>query len=289
MEIDLIKNYRSHDKLRLSFNELSKKTFGLEFEDWYQNGYWGDNYIPYSIVIDGNVVANVSVNITDFNWNGSIKHFIQLGTVMTEEQYRNQGLIRKIMNEIEKDYKHVVDGIYLFANDSVLDFYPKYGFQKAVEFQYSKKVSILKERSIVQIPMQEKNAWTKLDKAIKQSVPNSSFEMIDNSGLLMFYVTKFMQQNVYYEKNLDVYVIAEIEDETLLIHHIFSKSGANLDKVIEAFGKDIKQINLGFTPDNVEGYELSEVIEEDTTLFLQGKGFDGFEQSRLMFPALAHA
>ena len=136
----LEKNYRNNDTLRKSFNELAQKTFGFDFEDWYQNGFWGDNYNPYSIVIDGKVVSNVSVNKTDMLMDGEVKHFLQLGTVMTDEQYRNKGLSRMLMEQIELDYAGKVDGIYLFANDSVLDFYPKLGFQKAKEYQYSRKV-----------------------------------------------------------------------------------------------------------------------------------------------------
>lgn len=36
----LMKDYRNNEELRASFNVLAKKTFGLDFEDWYQNGYW---------------------------------------------------------------------------------------------------------------------------------------------------------------------------------------------------------------------------------------------------------
>ena len=61
--MQIIKKYRDKEELRKSFNELAKKTFGLNFEDWYQNGFWGDNYNPYSIVMDGRIVANVSVNM----------------------------------------------------------------------------------------------------------------------------------------------------------------------------------------------------------------------------------
>lgn len=60
---------------------------------------------------------------------------------MTAEPYRKQGLIREIMQEIDKDYGEKADGFYLFANDSVLDFYPKFGYRKAKEYQYSKAVS----------------------------------------------------------------------------------------------------------------------------------------------------
>ncbi|MDE7250589.1 MAG: GNAT family N-acetyltransferase, partial [Lachnospiraceae bacterium] len=138
---EIVKNVRNSETLRKSFNKLAKETFDLDFEDWYQNGFWRDKYIPYSMVIDGEVAANVSVNRTDMLWNGRRKHLIQLGTVMTKETYRNRGLIRRLMEEIAKDFATEADGIYLFANDSVLDFYPKFGFRKAVEWQYSKKIS----------------------------------------------------------------------------------------------------------------------------------------------------
>ena len=36
------KDYRNNDSLRKSFNELVEKTFGFNFENWYQNGFWGD-------------------------------------------------------------------------------------------------------------------------------------------------------------------------------------------------------------------------------------------------------
>lgn len=45
----IIKNYRDNDGLRHSFNRLAQQTFGLTFEQWYQYGYWRENYIPYSI------------------------------------------------------------------------------------------------------------------------------------------------------------------------------------------------------------------------------------------------
>ena len=137
---EIMKGYQKDDKLRNSFNALALETFHLNFEDWYQNGFWRENYIPYSIVIDGKVVANVSVNLTDMMYDGEIKKFIQLGTVMTAKEFRNQGLIRQIMREIEADYKDKVDGMYLFANDSVLDFYPKFGFKESREYQYGKSL-----------------------------------------------------------------------------------------------------------------------------------------------------
>ena len=285
----VIKNYRENNQLRQSFNELAEKTFGLNFEDWYQNGFWGENYNPYSIVQDGKVVANVSVNTTNILWNGEKKHFIQLGTVMTEEAYRNKGLIRRIMEEIEVDYKEKIDGMYLFANDEVLTFYPKFGFEKAVEFQYAKQVCNAGSSTMKQIPMHEKKAWTELETAINNNRFYGQFDMVDNSGLFLFYVTKFMQENVYYDKMLDTYVIGEMEEGELFIHNVFSNNEVVLEDVIKAFGQEVKQVILGFTPKDKTGYTMKEVQEEDTTLFVKGAAFVGFEEEEVMFPTLAHA
>ena len=284
-----VKDYRDNDKLRSSFNELAGKTFGLNFEDWYQNGYWTQKYNPYSIVEDGKVIANVSVNQADYLWKGKRWKFIQLGTVMTDEEYRNRGLIRQLMGEIDKDYSEIVDGIFLFANDEVLDFYPKFGFQKSGEYEYVKNVMNTQECSIEKVPMKSKEQWDMLEKRINNCAAYSAFEPVGYSELFMFYIAKFMQDTVYYCKDQDAYVIAEIEDSQLILHGVFARQECDLDKVIAAFGKEIKKVRLTFAPIKKEGYEVLPYREEDCTLFIKGIGLDGFEANRVRFPELAHA
>lgn len=300
MNTNIIKNYRDQDDLRHSFNALAAKTFdGLSFEAWYQDGYWGDRYNPHSIVIDGAVAANVSVNTIDFIWNCEKKRLIQLGTVMTEECFRNQGLIRQIMQEIDREYAKDVDGFYLFANDSVLDFYPKFGFRKVMEYRCTKPFSTSKECSMIKVPMSTTDSScnparrndnrSRLADAMGRSVSYSRFRMVDNDNLMMFYATGFMQDNVYYSEKYDTYVIADIEGDTLMVHDVFSEVKHSLDDIFAAFGSDIRQVVLGFTPSDREGYQVSAFREEDCTLFVRGRVFDSFEQDQLIFPTLSHA
>lgn len=287
--LKLVKAYQDNDKLRLSFNELAWKTFGLDFEDWYQNGFWGEAYIPYSISDGGKIVANVSVNRMDFSVNGERKQLIQLGTVMTEEAYRNRGLIRRLLEEIEADFGEKSDGCYLFANDSVLAFYPKFGFHQAAEYRYRKAVQLSGERTIRQVPMKEKKDWEKLAKVFLDSRAASAFDMRKNTGLLMFYVTKFMQENVYYSEKQDAYVIAEMEEGELLLHQVLAEHEVKTDELFAEFGKEVKTVRLGFTPLEKEGYEEEEVHEDDTTLFVKGKVLEGILEEKVMFPTLSHA
>ncbi len=286
--LKLVKGYRENEKLRMSFNKLAQKIFQLSFEDWYQNGYWKDQYIPYSMVDHDQVVANVSVSTMDFESNGTLRRYIQLGTVMTEPSYRNQGLIGRLMEEVNKDFEGKADGWFLFANDSVLEFYPKFGFQKEEEYRYSKVVQIENESTVVRVPMDGKEAWNVLEHAMAFSVNHSSFGMKNNAELIMFYVTKFMQSDVYYIESQKAYVIAEIYDKILFLHQIISNQMADIDAIAEAFGKKIRRVILGFTPLEKDGYEVSQLYEPDTTLFLKGMEFSHFKEEKKMFPTLSH-
>lgn len=289
MEYTIVKDYRTNDTLRNSLNKLTNATFGFDFSNWYANGYWNGNYIPYSILVNDEVVANVSVNIMNFNVSGEKKFYIQLGTVMTDEKYRNKGLIRVLMNEIENDYGDKVDGMFLFANDEVVDFYPKFGFVKASESQYIKSVDIKEDMTAEKIPMNDKKAWDSLKSIIDSSAVNGAFEMVENSDLILFYITSFMQESVYYIKSLDTYVIADVDGDELLIYNILSKNVIDINDVINAFGKEIKNVKCGFTPQNVEGFTKTELVEDDTTLFVKGAGLLNFSNENKMFPLLSHA
>lgn len=282
------KNYRDNESLRNSFNELAGKVFGgLNIEDWYRNGFWKDNYIPYSIVIDGKVVSNVSVNACNMNYDGRIVKLIQLGTVMTDPDYRGRGYARMLMEKIVEDYENKVDGIYLFANDSVVDFYPKFGFRKSREFQFSKAVNNDAERTAQLVPMSEKRDWDKMVQILNKTEQNAKMYMVSNSGLYMFYLSQFMQENTFYIADCDSYAIAEIESDTLILHAVIGSG--ELDRVIAAFGKEIKKVILAFTPKDSTGYDKSVVVEEDTHLFVRGKFFDDTNDDEFMFQAITHA
>ena len=281
------KNYRNNDALRASFNRLAEKTFGLNFENWYQNGFWKDNYIPYSVVIDGEVVSNVSVNACNMNYKGKIVKLIQLGTIMTDNDHRGKGYARVLMEEVIKDYDGKVDGIYLFANDSVLEFYPKFGFKEAKEYQYTKEVTISDECKAQNIPLKGKDDFDRAIKILDTNEQNAQLYMVGNSGLYMFYLSQFMTENLFYIEECGSYAIAEMEDDTLILHTIIG-NGA-VDEVIRAFGSKIKKVVLCFTPKDTDGFEKTELHEEDTTFFVQGKFFEDNQNEEYIMQAITHA
>ena len=279
-------NYRDNKEIRDSFNELAGKVFGLNFEGWYQNGFWKDAYDPYSVIIDGKVISNVSVNRCDMNYKGEVVHLVQLGTVMTDPDFRGKGYARLLMEKIMEDIKDA-DGIYLYGNDQAFDFYLKSGFKESKEYCFSKDVTIDGDRSVQTVPMSKKNDWDKMVGILSDTTQNADVYMVNNTGLYMFYLSQFMQENTFYIPDLDTYAIAEIEDGTLILHAVIG--AGEIDKVISAFGKDINHVQLGFTPKDTTGFTKSEVPEDDCHFFVKGKFFEENKDAAFMFQAISHA
>lgn len=287
--MELIHGYRDNKTLRDSFNALAEQTFdGLNFEGWYQNGFWGGNYDPYSIVEDGRVVANVSVNRCDLEIGGKRHRILQLGTVMTDPDYRGRGLGRAIMEALEPELKKA-DGVYLFGNDGVVDYYPKFGFRPGVEMEYRKSVSQTGPNRAKQVRMDGPAAWEILAKAMETSTFREGCKMVGNPELIFFYVSQFMQEAVWHIPGLNAWAVAELEEGNLNICNIFADSSVTVDDVIAAFGSEVRSVSLGFAPGSREGWEISELREEDCNFFVRGEIFAAFEAGKLRIPSLSHA
>ena len=283
-----VNNLRDNDKLRSSFNALTERTYGFDFEQWYQDGYWQEKYIPYCLADGDTIVANISVNLMDFIVDGNEKRYIQLGTVMTDSAYRGLGLSRALMEKVLKDWKDKCELIYLFANDSVLNFYTKFGFVMAKENQYSKTVlKKVNASAVKKMEMSDINDRLLVIHTVSNAVPFSKIAMINNLSLVMFYCTSFMKNNLYYMKDYDVIVVADFVHDTLYLQDVFSTKKISLDDVIDALANEqTTKVILGFTPQDDSSYEINLLKEGGTTLFVSPVKEEIFSNG--MFPVLSH-
>ncbi|MFY0605234.1 MAG: GNAT family N-acetyltransferase [Cyclobacteriaceae bacterium] len=283
-------DYQNHYELRQSFNRLTDSSFGFNLEDWYQRGFWKENYIPYSLLHQDRVVSNISVNIIAFQIDNKEKLGIQLGTVMTDDNYRNRGLNRFIMELVLTEWKDHCDFIFLFANDQVLNFYPKFNFEKVEEHQYSRKVD----------PVPAKKAWKKMNMddqsdiafvvdMIKNSVPISRISMRDNTSLIMFYFLSFKKNNFYYVEQCNAIVVAEFAGDTLCLDDVFSPDLLDINEVTKTISDaKIIRVVLGFTPLDTSGWD-SHIVDGADTLFMLKDQKALPEDQKWMFPVLSHA
>lgn len=113
------------------------------------------------------------------------------------------------------------------------------------------------------------------------------FVMVDNTDFVMFYLPQFVTESVYFIKGMETYMAADSDNDQLFIHVVWSKDDIQLERVIGAFGKDIKKV-ITFTPTQAEEYNKEEVHEEDITLFVKGSVFEDFEVQRVMLQEISH-
>ncbi len=289
-EYFLIRNYKENEKYRHGLNRLTRKTYGFDFEKWYHAGYWKERYIPYSLLHKEQVVANVSVSRMDYLLDGERKHCLQIGTVMTDEAYRGKGLSRALMEEILKEYEGQQELIYLYANDSVLNFYPKYGFTRSQEYihsgQFRKTGSLHPYRKL---DMNSKEDVELLNRLVTNTRPVSRITMIDNPGLAMFYLTQFLMENIYYFEELDLAAVAEFDEGNMLLIDVFSREDFKLEEIIcSLMEQGSMKVSLGFTPPDVSGYDCNPLVEDNSAFFVKGKAAADFP-GKGRFPLLSHA
>ena len=275
-----------NDPLRSSFNALARESFGIDFEAWYQKGYWTQRYCAYCLVDHETVVANASANLIPFMVDDERKLGVQIGTVMTHKDHRGQGLSRYLIEKILGEFEKEADFIYLFANDEVLEFYPRFGFVKAKEFQISYvrnhdhtlDVENMRDSEHHLRPIesdtiedQEKDitssdavkeslSFDKYDMSLKKNEdrffravvgtrPHSRLQMMNNPALIMFYTTSFMSNMIYYETKEQIYIIMEHEGDQLVIHDVFGKKAIDWQGILASLIKDdTREILFQFTP-----------------------------------------
>lgn len=290
---DLVSDYRFNESLKQSFNSLAMKTFKLDFRGWYDRGYWNDNYIPYSFVDKGKVIANASVNKMSIIINGETYRAIQVGTVMTDENYRNQGLAKQLMQHILKEYENSCDFLYLFANETVLDFYPRFGFTRLDESEFSvdlAKSSIQKNTDAKVKLLTIENDPALLEKFAKNRYVNSSvLDVEQNESLLLFYFTLVFHEAIFYVEDLETIVLMEEEEDIVRIFDIISLQAPNVEAVLASIVKQTtKKVVFSFTPDfTIEGMTATIMPNDDDALFVLTK--KPLLKGNFMFPLTSHS
>lgn len=288
MEYELIKNLREREDLHSSFFALAEQTFGLSFAPWYRGGYWTDKYIPYAITDGSRVVSNVSVNRIHVKSDGENRHYIQLGTVMTDPEYRERGLSARLMEAVLADWQDRCDGIYLYANDTVLDFYPRFGFVPAKEYQCGRPLTPKPSR-IRRLDMDAIQDRVLLKQYYEKSNPFSELTVMENYGLLMFYCGFILKDCVYYIQDEDAVVIADYNDGRMVCFDIFCGGSRSMDDIlVRAAREDTNSVLFGFSPKDKTGCLIEEIGGDETPFFLKGKD-NPFSKGRRRFPLLSHA
>ena len=224
-------DYKNTDFRREALNRMTKETWGFSFERWYQNGFWPDSCVPYSLFDLQKMVSHVTATTFTFALEGKTLKALQLGTVMTDPDYRGRGLSRWLIDRVLEDFEQQVDFVFLYANDSVLDFYPKFGFKRAPEFfaiaeQTNKDRIAANKANIRKLDVTQQQDQQILMRIASQTTAQYRMTPLQNQSILFLYSgfseLSFLENSLYYFPEMDAVAIASVKEDTLAVYDILS-------------------------------------------------------------------
>jgi len=291
--IELIYGYKDNNAYRDRFNQLTTLVYDINFEDWYQKGFWDDRYICYSFLRDHEVIANVSVSKMDVVINGLNKKAIQIGTVITHPDFRGKGLSRALMKHVLDIYEQECDIFFLFANSTALDFYPKFGFESLDESQFKLKYNPI---PIENSTLRQLNCSNDEDlEFIKQMVMSrrpisEQFGVSNNQGIFMFHAIKVFPESIYYSQEDEAIIVYQQEGHTLHLYDVVSQGDVNINRLLNRIATEqTESIRFHFTPDQfTENAQYEPMDDNDDMLFIKAN-FVLDKNLKFCVPMLAHA
>jgi len=270
-ELYFVKDYKQDNLLRQSFSELAISVFGISFEEWYIKGFWNDRYIPYSFHDNGKIIANVSVNLVDLIIAGKEKKAVQIGTVMTHPDYRNRGLSRSLLEKVLAEYEGEKDVIYLFANNEVVDFYPKFGFEEVDEEEfymaYTHKQTV--SATIRKLDGKVIEELRFIESAARKRKPLSQMFSTEGTwGILLFYCLNVFHEQIYYIEEDEIIVIYEIEGNKLHLYDVIASHTVVIENLLTKIANsDTTEVIFHFTPKNPSALSRRRLSKDDGVLF----------------------
>ena len=272
---------------RESYFHLANVIYGLNFDKWYNSGFWDNKFIPYVLYDKDIAVSSVGVCINDVIWQNSNKCYLQISTVMTLPEYRRKGLNRWLMEYVLKEWDNKCDAIYLLANNSVVDFYPKFGFEEFTEYDFTIPVQKIKGE-YRKLNINNKEDLELLIKKYEISNPFAEIK-VKNFSLFMSYCLN-LHDHIYYLKQYDTVALVKHDGNKMICYDIFTNLNVDINEILGVLAdENTEYAYLGFTPKSTEKCSVVKSQEEDNHLFVLSGKVNIFRDNKIMFPLLSRA
>lgn len=115
----------------------------IDFRRWGALGGWDADYDVLALVEADRVLASIGRTRMMLVVEGRETRGYQLGAVATRGSCRGQGLARRLMRDVLAEADREACPVFLFANPTVLDFYPRFGFQRMVQSRFGADAAIV--------------------------------------------------------------------------------------------------------------------------------------------------
>jgi len=272
---EIIEIHNTDEILVKAYHEYISRIFpSISFKKWHSEGFWTEKYIPHVLIESGIIIANVSAAIIDVIFDGRKCSAVQIGAVGTLPEYRGRGFSRILNDYVSNKYKGTADLIFLFANDSVLKFYPKFGFKLAIESIYVQESNIPKPAfSARKLSIESEVNYFLIKELIRQRSPLTRIFGAENFGFITWWhIFNLYADNLYYLEEEDVIIIKKEKGDSLDIIDVIFCGQIDINSIIPKIidSNSIKSINYLFPPDQLD-FKFDKVKKYDSGLFVMGE------------------
>ncbi|MTI71363.1 MAG: GNAT family N-acetyltransferase [Firmicutes bacterium] len=237
-------NNRNDKNYQNILNNLLKEVF-LDFQFWYDLNLWDENYESYSIIENGEIISNICVFKTKIMFNKKRYFTLSIGAVATKQEYRGRGLSRILMEHIINKYKDVP--MYLSANDGVVNFYPKFGFERVYEKLPVCEVEIENHIKANKVQYDDPKVWNYVYNRVNYS---DKLDCVNTQNINIFHLYMgYLKDSIYEIPELQTLIVANQKGSTLKLIGVFSLRNINFTELIKFLPFcNVNKVEFGFRP-----------------------------------------
>jgi predicted N-acetyltransferase YhbS len=240
-----------------------------DFRRWCDWRQWGDDYRAFCLFDGERVLANASAWRMRLLVDGVETEGFQLGAVGCLPEFRGRGLARRAM---QAALAHCGDApVFLFCNETVLEFYPRFGFSPAPQHLFAADCAATPEGAVAPIvDLADAAVREALLRTAAAARPVSErFAARDYGRIATWYAANGYASPLR-RLDEDTWVFAQVEDGALLIEDVFARGPVDVPAMIgRLIDAPIHSLRLGFTPERLWPRAVAVGVEDDAGLFVR--------------------
>lgn len=265
----ILRNFQHDPVLRGRFNTLARAQFDIDFEAWYQEGFWDGSYACLAWAEEDRMLATLGVSNMDLWIDGVSCRATQIGTVMTHPDHRGQGLSSRLMDEALAG----VERAFLFAGQGAKDFYPRFGFRQIHEYEFWMKPNLTESSARTRYPLQPDRPGDLilLEHMARTRTPVSRRLSVQAPWLLLWYFFNLPSGTFSHVPEEDLIVVGIANGTTFHLYDVISPclpSWETLQGCLPMEGVD--SVLIHFTPDLIAPRAECRRASDEDLLFVRG-------------------
>ena len=262
---------------------------GRTFSTWSARGGWVDGYDVFAAVVDDQVVSTIGRQSMRYVINGKECNGYQIGAVATHADHRNRGLARLLMNKVLSELDAPDQPVILFANSSVLEFYPRFGFRRLAQSGFIGHIDVHPADTLapsLDLARPTDRAWL-ADHCARASAIGQGFTARDYYPTMLFNLMR-QSQTAFRLDSFGAVMIVQQHGDRLLIEDLLATRPFRLkDALPHVCAQPVQTLEFSFHPEawwpNAESQSLD---DGGSPLFARGAAVGVVMPIR--FPDLAH-